>query len=242
MTELQASSNTAKYELTSADWRKSDQHVLTKMEALIEALKSGKVDADTILPELEIGWDAAIHIFGKTGDHRCQPEVVSTWLSLLVTLASSKEVTGKSIACSFAKGCGGCMVYTVLNAVGCFHSQQNVKLAFDFFRHVLADFDGKILELDELRKLSSTLVSVRTRGADVTKRSVCLAIHCSNYMDERQRATSEALSNLVEGLGVLCTSESFVHDMKTNPASTIEILKQSIMNNQFSEEFARAKW
>ncbi|CAF0801900.1 unnamed protein product [Adineta steineri] len=236
MAESQSPINISKYELDWEDWKLSDQHVITKMKGLIEALKSQEVDAVTILPKLEIGWDAAIHIFGENGRDLCKPEVVSIWLSLLLTLASSKGVTGASIASSFAKSCGGCMVYTILTAVGCFHSEQNVKLAFDFFCHILADVDGKILELDEVRQLSSFLVkNIPDQTKSVTGRSVCLTLHCYYYMNGTQKTTVEAMSNLIEGLGVLCTSKSFVAEMRSNPSSTIEILKQSIMDKSFTE-------
>ncbi|CAF1519187.1 unnamed protein product [Adineta steineri] len=243
MAESQPPINISKYELNWDDWKLSDQHVITKMKGLIEALKSEEVDAVTILPKLKIGWSGAIHIFGESGRDLCKPEVVSIWLSLLLTLASSKGVTGASIASSFVKRCGGCMVYTILTTVGCFHSEQNVKLAFDFFRHILADIDGKILELDEVRQLSSFLVkNIPDQTKSVRERSVCLTLHCYYCMSGTQKTTVEAMSNLIEGLGVLCTSKSFVADMRSNPSSTIEILKQSIMDRSFSERFARNKW
>jgi hypothetical protein len=89
------------------------------------------------------------------GRHRCKAEVVSTWLSLLVPLVSSEGVTGNSIVSSFAKSCGGCMVYSILMAVGCFHSDKNIKLGLDFFRHALADPSEEILEMHEVSELSS---------------------------------------------------------------------------------------
>ncbi|CAF1165344.1 unnamed protein product [Didymodactylos carnosus] len=243
MAEIQSSINTSKYGLNRDDWRLSDKHVITKMKGLIEALKSEEVDAATILPKLNIGWDAMVHMFGESGRDRCKPEVVSTWLSLLLTLASSKGATGEAIAYSFAKSCGGCMVYSILTTVGCFHSEQNVKLAFDFFRHILADVDGKILELDEVRRLSSLSVSnIPPRSGGTMGRAACIELHYYQYMSGTQKETLETLSNLIEGLGVICTSKSFVNEMRSNPSSTIEILKQSIMSKTFSETFAHNKW
>ncbi|CAF1098762.1 unnamed protein product [Didymodactylos carnosus] len=78
MAESQSSINTPKHELNWDDWNSSDKHVITKMKGLIETLKSQEVDAVTLLPELEIGFAASIHIFGQNGRDLCKPEVVST--------------------------------------------------------------------------------------------------------------------------------------------------------------------
>lgn len=243
MAESKSSIDTSKsYHI---NWRSSDDIVIAEMKDLITALKSEEVNAVTILRGLDIGWYAAIHIFGRSGHDLCEPEVVSTWLSLLLTLASSKGITGGSMVSSFAKSCGGCMVYTILNAVGCFYSEENVKFAFDFFRHILSDMNGEILELDEIRQLSKLIVRTVPSRDDVVMRCVCLELHCYQRiydMSDTTKNTLETLSNLVEGLGILCTSKSFVNEMQANRSSTIEILKQSIMNKTFSERFARDKW
>ncbi|CAF1463390.1 unnamed protein product [Adineta steineri] len=243
MAESQFSIDTSKYELNWSDWKSCDEDVIAKLNGLIKALKSLEIDAVSILPKLQIGYQASIRIFGENGQDLCKPKVVSTWLSLLLTLASSKGVTGESVASSFAKGCGGCMVYTILMAVGCFPSEENMKLAFDFFRHILADVDGKIVELGEVRKLSSLLVeSIPADDEGIKVRAICLALHCYYNMSDTQEINLKTLLNPIEGLGALCTSKSFVEDMRSNPSSTIDILKQSMMNKSFSESFVRNQW
>jgi hypothetical protein len=172
------------------------------------------------------------------GHHRCDPEIVSTWLSLLVTLASSEEFTGELIAHLFPKDCGGCMVYSILMLVGCFSDSKNIQLAFDFFRHVLADPDGEILEMNEVDKLSELLSDFMTpQTYGPMSRAVCLEAHSYQYMqntDSERKMMLENLSHTIEGLGVLCTSQKFLCEMKTNRAATVSAVKQSRMENKFS--------
>jgi hypothetical protein len=187
-----------------------------------------------------------IHIFGTSGNDRCTPKLVSTWLSLLVLLASSDEVTGQSIASSFTKGCGGCMVYTILMAVACYPSEVITQLAFDFFRHVLADPKGEMLELHEVTAISSLLNQhVPYRQDGTMMRTACLEL---SVIGDRVDSTTikgqtiHALRDFIEGLGTLCTSKTFVIAMKENSISTIQIIKESIMNKTFSRKFVEKKW
>lgn len=187
-----------------------------------------------------------IHMFGTSGNDRCTPKLVSTWLSLLVLLASSDEVTGQSIASSFTKGCGGCMVYTILMAVACYPSEVITQLAFDFFRHVLADPKGEMLELHEVTAISSLLNQhVPYRQDGTMMRTACLEL---SVIGDRVDSTTikgqtiHALRDFIEGLGTLCTSKTFVIAMKENSISTIQIIKESIMNKTFSRKFVEKKW
>ena len=87
--------------------------------------------------------------------------------------------------------------------------------------------------------------NTRPRQDGTIVRDICLALNRfknTNFMDSMEKKHLEILSNRIEGLGVLCTSNSFLNAMRSNPSSTIEILKQRIMNKSFSEEFARNKW
>lgn len=228
------------------NWCSSDDEVIEQMNKCIGAIKNKKVEARATLPEYDGGCQASIHIFGSDGNRRCKPEVVSTWLSLLVTFASSEDITGELLARLFPKSCGGCMAYSILMAVGCFHSDKNVQLAFDFFRHVLADPNGQILELDEVNNLSSLLArSIPARSDGTYMRNVCLELHCYERiwnMDDTTKRTIEKLRHLIEGLGVLCTSKSFLDRMKKKRTATLNILKDSILQNTFSYDFARKQW
>jgi hypothetical protein len=247
MATLEPPTNTSKYVLDYKDWNRSDDAVIKKMKKIIQALKNQETSTDTIIGQIEFGdGNATIHIFGDDGNHFCKPELISIWFSLLVLLASSENVTGESIARGFPKGCGGCMVYTILMVVACFRSEENTRLAFDFFRHVLADSNGEILELHEVNRIASLLDQhIRRRQDGTTNRFLCSGINSvASYAD---RTTSEGqiavgLCDLVEGLGALCTSRLFVSEMKTNSTSTIEILKKSIKNKTFSKDFVETKW
>jgi hypothetical protein len=247
MATFESSANTLKYRLDRKDWHLSDDELIAKMKEIIQALKNQEIDAATILQKIELGdANASIHIFGRDGHHFCKPELISTWLSLLVLLASSENITGKSIANGFTKDCGGCMFYTILMVVACFRGEEIARLVFDFFRHVLVDSKGDILELNEINQIASLLNQHIPRRQDGTiMRSVCLEVsHTAYYADP---ATSKGqisiqLRDLIEGLGALCTSRSFVSEMKANSTSTIEIIKESIKNKTFSREFVEKKW
>ena len=236
--------DTEKYRL---HWHQSDKEVIAKIDEIIGALNKQEIDAATILNGMELGdANASIHIFGKSGYDFCSQKLISKWLTLLVLLASSNNVTGQSIARGFTKGCGGCMVYTILMVVACFPDPENARLAFDFFRHVLADPKGQILELDEILQLAKLLVKhIPCRRDGTYMRSVCLEIRCNaNCIDKN---TNEGqifvgLRDLIEGLGTLCTSELFVKAMKENSASTIETVKESVMNKTFSRDFVYKTW
>jgi hypothetical protein len=246
MADSQASTLPNKEQIDEIHWHSSDDKVIAQMNGLIRALQNKEVEATTLLSKLEIGFQASIHIFGMNGRHRCDDEVVTTWLSLLVTLAASEGVTGRSLASSCAKRCGGCMVYSILTAVGCFHSHENIQLAYDFFCHVLADPNGEILELQEVSKLSSLLVNTIPSREDGTfMRQVCLELHCYDHIrniSDTTKKTLEGISGLIEGLGAICTSKSFADEMKVNPTSTKQILKEAVMNKTFSRNFAEKKW
>ena len=235
--------NKKQYEI---DWELSPPRLIEQINGLIEALKNKEEGAAASLLEYQGGCAPSVYIFGMDGRSRCDPKVVTTWLSLLVTLASLEDVTGESLAELFPKSCGGCMVYSIIMVVGCFHSKENVRLAFDFFRHVLADPEGKILELREVDELSSLLArSIPARQDGTYMRNVCLELHCYERvwnMEETRKKTIESLRHLIEGLGVLCTSKSFIQEMKTNRTATLNTLKESIMNQTFSYDFAGKTW
>ncbi|CAF1315096.1 unnamed protein product [Didymodactylos carnosus] len=217
------------------------------MKEIIQALKNQEIDAATILQKMELGdANASIHIFGRDGNYFCEPELISTWLSLLVLLASSENVTGQSIAHAFTKSCGGCMVYTILMVVACFRGKEIARLAFDFFRHILADPNGDILELNEIDQIASLLNQHIPRRQDGTMmRFVCLEVrHIAHYADPTTNKGQIAvkLRDLIESLGALCTSRSFASEMKANSTSTIEIIKESMKNKTFSRKFVEEKW
>jgi hypothetical protein len=156
------------------------------MKEIIRALKNHEVDADSIVQEIELGdANAALHIFGKDGYHFCKHELIVTWLSLLVLLASSENVTGQWIANGFSKGCGGCMVYTILMVVACFPDKKITRLAFHFFRHVFADSRGDILEINYIYRITSLLNQQMSGPQDNTlMRFSCLKIsHIASYAD-----------------------------------------------------------
>ena len=242
MGDSQSSTAVSNEKLYKIDWNLPDRQLIVQMNGLIEALKNKEDGVANSLLQYTGGCSPSIHIFGMDGNNRCHPEVVSTWLSLLVTLASLEDVTGESIASLFPKSCGGCMVYSIVMLVGCFHSKQNIQLAFDFFRHVLADPNGEILELDEVSQLSSLLAqNIPARSDGTYMRMVCLELHCYERiwdMNDGTKRILEKLRHLIEGLGVLCTSKSFLHAMKTNRTATLSTLKASIMNNTFSYDSA----
>lgn len=210
-------------------------------------MKNHEVDAVSVLCQIEFGnTNAATHIFGNDGYHFCQSELIVTWLSLLVLLASSENVTGSSIARRFIKGCAGCMVYTILMVVACFPDKKVTRLAFDFFRHVLGDSKGEILELHEIDQLASLLNQQMPRPEENTvMRSLCLVIErfakSANPASTNDQMADQ-LPNLVKGLGALCISRSFAGEMKTNATSTTEVLKESMKNKTFSPDFVRKKW
>jgi hypothetical protein len=217
------------------------------MKEIIRALENHEVDAASILQRIYLGdANAAIHIFGRDGYHFCKPELIVTWLSLLILLASSENVTGRSIANGFTKGCGGCMVYTILMVVACFRDAETTRLAFDFFRRVFADSRGDILEINEIDRIAS-LLNKQMRGPEdnTLMRSVCLEIsniaNHANPKTDKGRIAVE-LRDLIEGLGALCTSGSFTSKMKENSTSTTEILKESIKNKTFSKDFVKKEW
>lgn len=247
MATSESSTDASKYRLDYNDWKLSDDKVIAKMNEIILALKNGEIDATTILKGMELGdANASIHIFGRTGHRFCRPELISTWLSLLVLLASSENVTGKSIANTFTKGCGGCMVYTIFMVVACFRSGEITRLAFDFFRHVLADPRGEMLELDEITRIASLLNQyIPCRQDGTIMRSVCLEVNHTAYYADRTTSKGQitaVLRDLIEGVGALCTSRSFATEMKANSTSTIDIIKESIKNKTFSREFVEHKW
>ena len=228
------------------NWGLSSHILIEQINGLIESLKNKEEGAAASLLEYEGGCAPSIYIFGMNGRSRCDPRVVTAWLSLLETLASLEDVTGESLANLFPKSCGGCMVYSILMVVGCFPSKENIQLAFDFFRHTLADPEGKILELREVDELSFLLAqSIPARQDGTYMRNVCLELHCYERvwnMEETKKKTIERLRHLIEGLGVLCTSKSFVQAMKTNRTATLATLKESIMNQTFSYDFAGKTW
>lgn len=247
MASSQPSPNTPKYTLTYEDWIQSDDEVIAKMNQIILALKNREINAATAINSIDLGsCNATSHIFGDDGNHFCRPDVVSTWLSLLVLLASSENVTGGCIAGKFNKCCSECMVYIILMAVACFRRREIAELAFDFFRHVLADPKGEILELHEIIQFALFLDQHIPCQQNGTKtRFLCLAIeNAASYADtttSKGKATI-GIHNLVAGLAALCTSQPFIADMKTNSKATIEILKKSMSNSTFSSEFVREKW
>jgi hypothetical protein len=247
MANSESSTDTQKYTLVSRDWNLPGKEITEKIKGIIQALNNKEIDAATILNGMDLGdANASIHIFGRDGNHFCSQELITKWLSLLVALASSENVTGKSIARTFTKGCGGCMVYTILMVVACFPDQENARLAFEFFRHVLADPKGEMLESHEVFQLASLLkqnIPVRSDGTYM--RSVCLEVsYTARYIDKTASNAQivVGLCDLIEGLGKLCTSASFIKAMKENSASTIEIVKESIKNKTFSEKFVEEKW
>ncbi|CAF0798775.1 unnamed protein product [Adineta steineri] len=230
MATFESSTNTSKYTLDYRDWHLSDDELIAKMKEIIRALKNHEVDAAFILQNIELGdTNAAIHIFGRDGYHFCKPELIVTWLSLLVLLASSENVTGQLIAKGFTKDCGGCMVYTILMVVACFRDKEITVLAFDFFRHVFADSSGDILKINEIDRIAS-LLDQQLRGPDdMTQiRSACLnTTYIARYADKTTDKGRMAvqLRDLIEGLGALCTSQPYSSELK--PVSTLitEILK-----------------
>jgi hypothetical protein len=246
MATSESSTNTSKYRLDYKDWNLSDDEVIAKMKEIIQALEKKEIDAATIVQKIELGdANASKHIFGDDGTRFCKPELISTWLSLLVLLASSENITGQSIARGFTKDCGGCMVYTILMVCACFRGKEIARLAFDFFRHVLADSKGDILELNEIDQIASLLNQHIPRGQNGSLwRSVCTTVnYTAHYVDPK---TSNGqivigLRDLIEGLGGLCTSRSFVSKMKANSTLTIEIIKESIKNKTFSRKFVEEK-
>jgi hypothetical protein len=244
MATTESTIDRSKYRLDYEDWNLPDAAVIAKMKKIIQALEKKEIDAVTVLNNrMEFGdANAAVHIFGRDANHFCGPELISTWLSLLVLLASSENVTGRSIASGFIKGCGGCMVYTIFMVVACFPSKENTRLAFDFFRHVLADPKGEIVEFHEVEQIASLLDRcVPRQGQEASLlRSLCLSTgHFANYGNATtsERQTADAHRNLVEGLGALCTSSSFASAMKANSTSVIKIIKKSIENKTFSRGF-----
>lgn len=243
MATSQSSSNQKMYEL---NWQLPKKELIAQMNRLIEALKNKEDGVVESLLQYHGGCQPSIYIFGLDGTSRCDPQVVTAWLSLLVTLASMDEVTGESLANLFPKSCGGCMVYSILMIIGCFHSEENIRLGFDFFRHVLADPVGEILELREVNELSALLArNIPARQDGTYMRTVCLELHCYERvwnMNEIQKRTLERLRHLIEGLGVLCTSKSFINAMKTNRTATLNTLKQRIINQTFSYDTAGNGW
>lgn len=238
----QSSTGSTSKKVYEIDWKLPEDKLIEQIHGLIEALKNKEEGAAASLLNYHGGCSFAIYIFGMDGRSRCDPEVVTVWLSLVETLASLDDVTGESLANLFPKSCGGCMVYSILMAVGCFHSKENIQLAFDIFRHLLADPQGQILELREVDELSSLLArSIPARQDGTYMRNVCLELHCYERvwnMEETRKRTIEKLRHLIEGLGVLCTSKPFVQRMKTNPTATLDALKKSIMDQTFSYDTA----
>jgi hypothetical protein len=247
MATSELSTDTQKYRLDYRDWIRSDEEVIAKIDAIIQALNKKEINAGTVVGGINLGdANAMVHIFGKDGINFCSERLISKWFSLLALLASSESVTGRSFVYGFIKGCSGCMVYTIFTILACFPDQENERFAFDFFRHVLADPKGEILELHEVSQIAQLLdqhIPFRTDGTQM--RGLCLPLsNAASYVDKTtyKGQIVVGLWNLVEGLGALCTSESFIKAMKKNSASTIEILKESMKNKTFSKKFVREKW
>ena len=237
----------SEYTLSYEDWNSSDGALIAKMKGIKRALKNHKVDAASILYESQLGGtSAATHIFGDDGYHFCAPELVVTWLSLLVRLASSKGITGQSMASRFIKGCGACMVYTILMVVACFPDKKITRLAFDFFRRVLGDSKGHIFELNEIDQIA-LLLNQQMRGPEERTLMRCCCLRISNIASYADKTTSKGqtavqLSDIIEGLGALCTSMSFASEMRANSASITKVLQEHIQNKTFSEKFVRTRW
>ncbi|CAF1469722.1 unnamed protein product [Adineta steineri] len=232
MATFESSTDMSKYRLKYDDWNLSDDELIAKIKEIIRALKNHEVDAASVLQEIYLGdANAAIHIFGNNGYNFCKPELIVTWLSLLVLLASSENITGGSIAEGFTKSCGGCMVYTILMVVACFRKEEITRLAFDFFRHVSADSTGNIFtinEIDQIALLLNKLIGGPQDGTHI--RSVCLAIRhfpdCADPTTAKGRLAVQ-LSDLIEGLGALCTSGSSTSRMKAISTLITEILNET---------------
>jgi hypothetical protein len=140
-------------------------------------------------------------------------DIAIQWMQFLIHL--SKFVDGKEIAECFAKGHGGCMTFCIMLIAYLHPSTEG--LVYEFFKNILCDSSGSIMEMKEigpLARLTYFVIEERCRPRDgICSNASCLVLR------------GGFIKNTLLGLGELATSLKFRQSMQNNPTSTVSKLK-----------------
>lgn len=208
--------------------------VVDVAERRIAALKNPSLPIlgqDDLLEDIASG--PFNHFYSDDARARVSSTLACLWMRLMA--ATAARVPGSLLVRHFPKSCGGCMVFTVFSLVGAFPDSTRIQIAaFDFFCAVLGDLSGMLVTQEEVRVTASYLQrSVVPRG--FLCRNVCLELHIQEHKQL-------PLINLVEGLGVLATSDVFVAEMRADCMATNKRIAELMKQGHFTEEYLRTIW
>jgi surface protein len=140
-------------------------------------------------------------------------QVAELWMQFLVHL--SAYVGGEDIVKCFIGGHSGSMTYCIILTAYLHPSTEG--LVFQFFKNILCDTRGQILERQEIRTLAREIYN------DIQKRSDRLDGLCSTGCCSDLK--NGPISDLVLGFGFLAISPKFRENMQRSPQATIAKLR-----------------
>jgi surface protein len=146
-------------------------------------------------------------------DVQINHQVAELWMQFLVHL--STFVGGEDIVKCFSRGYSGSMTYCIILTAYLHPSTEG--LVFQFFKNILCDTRGQILERQEIRTLAREIYN------NMSPRAIGLGCLCSS--GSLYDLKSGALFNVIAGFGCLSGSPKFRENMRRSPDTTIAKLR-----------------